>query len=213
MIAALDDAVGQVIATIRDLRLLDDTLVFFSADNGATREARAGLDQKPATAGDNAPFRGNKFSAFDGGMHVPMVMSWPGVIPKGQVLSQVGSHVDVLPTIARAASVTLPVDRTFDGFDALPMAMSQARFTHEAIFWSSGGQLAVRRGNWKLVKNGKTFDGTAAGTQPLAGDDALFLSNLAADPGESKNLRHEYPALADELDTLAEQWLKRVQEP
>ena len=213
MIAALDDAVGQVIATIRDLRLLDDTLVFFSADNGATREARAGLDQKPATAGDNAPFRGNKFSAFDGGMHVPMVMSWPGVIPKGQVLSQVGSHVDVLPTIARAASVALPVDRTFDGFDALPMAMSQARFTHEAIFWSSGGQLAVRRGNWKLVKNGKTFDGTAAGTQPLAGDDALFLSNLAADPGESKNLRHEYPALADELDTLAEQWLKRVQEP
>jgi arylsulfatase A-like enzyme len=212
MIAAMDEAVGQVMATLRELRLLDDTLVFFSADNGATREARAGIDQQPATAGSNAPFRGNKFSAFDGGMHVPMVMSRPGVIPKGQVLNQVGSHLDVLPTIARAAGVELPADRTFDGFDALPMAASQAGSTHDAIFWSSGGQLAVRRSNWKLVKNGKTFDGTPAGSHPLAGDDALFLSNLDADPGESKNLRHEYPGVADELDTLAEQWLKRVRE-
>lgn len=213
MISALDDAVGQVMGTLRELRLLDDTLVFVTGDNGATRESRAGLDQKPATAGNNAPFRGNKFSAFDGGMHVPMMMSWPGVIPKGQVLNQVGSHLDLLPTITKAAGVAPPADRTLDGFDALPMAASKAGSTHDAIFWSSGGQLAVRRGNWKLVKNGKTFDGTPTGNQALTGDDALFLSNLDADPGESKNLRHENPALADELDTLAEQWLKRVREP
>ena len=212
MIAALDDGIGQVMGALRDLRLLDDTLVFCSADNGATREARAGLDQKSATAGNNAPFRGNKFSAFDGGMHVPMVMSWPGVIPKGQVLQQVGSHLDLLPTIAKAAGVAAPNDRTLDGFDALPMAVAQAKSTHEAIFWSSGGQLAVRRGNWKLVKDGKTFDGTADGNKALTGDDALFLSNLDDDPGESKNLRHQYPAVADELDTLMAEWVKRVRE-
>jgi arylsulfatase A-like enzyme len=213
MLSAVDDGVGQVIRTLRELRLLDNTLVFFSADNGATREARAGLGGKPATAGSNAPFRGNKFSAFDGGMHVPMVMSWPGAIPKGQVLHQMGNHVDLLPTICKAAGAAVPSDRTMDGFDALPLAVSGAKSNHDAIFWSSGGQLAVRRGNWKLVKNGKLFDGTPDGNQPLGGDDSLFLSNLGEDPGESKNLRHRNPAMVDELATIAEKWLEDVKKP
>ncbi|HXB73540.1 MAG TPA: sulfatase-like hydrolase/transferase [Candidatus Acidoferrales bacterium] len=213
MLSAVDDGVGQVMRTLRELRLLDNTLVFFSADNGATREARAGLGGMPATAGNNAPFRGNKFSAFDGGMHVPMVMSWPGAIPKGQVLHQMGNHVDLLPTICKAAGAAVPSDRTMDGFDALPLAVSGAKSNHDAIFWSSGGQLAVRRGNWKLVKNGKLFDGTPGGSQPLAGDDALFLSNLDEDPGESKNLRHRNPAMVDELATMAEKWLEDVTKP
>src|SRR5216684_1771133 len=213
MLSAVDDGVGQVLRTLRELGLRENTLVFFSADNGATREARAGLNQKPATAGDNAPFRGNKFSAFDGGMHVPMVMNWPGVIPKGQVLRQVGNHIDLLPTICKAAGVPAPTDRTIDGFDALPMATTDAKSTHDAIYWSSGGQLAVRRGVWKLVKNGKLFDGTPDGNKPLEGDDALFLSNLDEDPGESKNLRHKYPAVADELLTMAERWQDTVKNP
>ncbi len=213
MLAAVDDAVGQVLRTLRELNLIENTLIFFSADNGATREARAGLNQKPATAGNNAPFRGNKFSAFDGGMHVPMVMSWPGVIPKGQVLRQIGNHVDLLPTISKAAGVPIPTDRTMDGFDALPMATAGAKSTHDAIYWSSGGQLAVRRGNWKLVKNGKVFDGTPDGAKPLEGDDALFLSNVDEDPSESKNLRHKNPAVADELLTMAERWQENVKNP
>jgi arylsulfatase A-like enzyme len=210
MISALDDAVGQVMATVRELGLAENTLVFFSADNGATREARAGLNQKPATAGNNAPFRGYKFSAFDGGMHVPMAMSWPGVIPKGQVLRQIGSHLDVLPTIVKAAGA--PAKRTIDGADALPIAASGAKSSHEAIYWSQAGQLAVRRGPWKLVKNGRTYDGTPDGNKPLTGDDALFLSNLEEDPGESKNLRHVDARVADELETMAEAWLKSVAE-
>jgi arylsulfatase A-like enzyme len=213
MIAAVDDAVGEVVRTLRESRQLDDTLIFFTGDNGATREARAGLNQKPATAGSNAPFRGNKFSAFDGGMHVPMVQHWPGVIPGGRVVQEVGSHLDLLPTVCQAAGVPLPAGRTYDGFDALPLSRDGAHSKHDAIFWSQGGQLAVRRGEWKLVKNGRTYDGTPAGNQPLGGDDALFLSNLTQDPGESMNLRHRYPALTDELDTLMNRWLERVRQP
>ncbi len=213
MLSAADDGVGQVMRTLRELHLTEQTFVFFAADNGATREARAGLGQKPATAGNNAPFRGNKFSAFDGGMHVPMIMSRPGVIPKGRVLKELGSHLDLLPTICHAAGRDLPADRTYDGFDALPLATSEAKSRHEAIFWSSGGQLAVRRGDWKLVKNGKTFDGTPQGNRALEGDDALFLSNVAEDPGESKNLRHQYPNVLDELQTVAEEWLASVKIP
>jgi arylsulfatase A-like enzyme len=213
MLSAVDDGVGQVMRTLREHRLTENTLVFFSADNGATREPRAGLDQKPATAGNNRPFRGNKFSAFDGGMHVPMVMSWPGTIPKGRLVREIGNHVDLLPTICTAAGVPVPNDRTMDGFNALPMAVSEARSRHNAIFWSSGGQLAVRRGSWKLVKDGKTFDGAPNGAKALEGDDALFLSNVDEDPGESRNLRHQNPALVDELLTMAEKWLQDVKEP
>jgi arylsulfatase A-like enzyme len=213
MLSAVDDGVGLVMRTLRELHLTDNTLVLFSADNGATREPRAGLNQQPARAGDNRPFRGNKFSAFDGGMHVPMAMSWPGVIPKAQVRPQVGNHVDLLPTICAAAGVPVPADRTMDGFDALPMAVSGTASRHDAIFWSSQEQLAVRRGNWKLVQNGKIFDGTAQGARPLQGDDALFLSNLDEDPGESKNLRHQNPAMVDQLLTLAEKWLADVKKP
>ena len=93
------------------------------------------------------------------------------------------------------------------------MAVSGATSKHDAIFWSSGGQLAVRRGKWKLVQNGRIFDGTLQGSQPLQGDDALFLSNLEDDPGESKNLRHQYPAVLDELQTLGDQWLRSVKNP
>jgi len=213
MLSAVDDGVGLVMRTVRELRLAENTLVFFSGDNGATRENRAGLNQQPAKAGDNRPFRGNKFSAFDGGMHVPMAMSWPGVIPKGQLLRQMGNHVDLLPTILTAAGVPIPSDRTMDGFNALPMAASNAGSKHDAIFWSSGGQLAVRRGSWKLVKDGKTFDGTPEGSQSLQGDDSVFLSNVDEDPGESKNLRHGNPALADELLTAAQKWLVEVKKP
>jgi arylsulfatase A-like enzyme len=212
LLAAVDDGVGQVMDAVAATGNSESTLVFFTADNGATREARAGLNGKPATAGNNTPFRGNKFSAFDGGMHVPMVMNWPGVIPAGQVREQIGSHLDLLPTICGTAEVPLPADRTMDGFDALPMAISGAPAAHDAIFWSSSGQLAVRRGKWKLVKNGRTFDGTPGGAKPLEGEDALFLSDVEQDPGESKNLRHEFPAVADELLTMAQKWLEDVKE-
>ena len=213
MLSAVDDGVGLVMRTLRESGLAENTLVFFAADNGATREPRAGVNQQPARAGDNRPFRGNKFSAFDGGMHVPMIVSWPGKIPPAQVRRQVGSHLDLLPTICTAAGVPVPNDRTMDGFDALPMAAAGAASKHDAIFWSSGGQLAVRRGNWKLVKNGKVFDGTPEGARPLEGDDSVFLSNVEVDPGESRNLRHQNPALADELLTSAEKWLEDVKKP
>jgi arylsulfatase A-like enzyme len=206
MLAALDDGVGQMVSALRESGQLDNTLIVFSADNGATREARAGLGGKPATAGINQPFRGNKFSAFDGGMHVPMIMRWPGAVPRGQVSTRVGSHLDLCPTIAAAAGALLPQDRTYDGANALDPAYTG----HEAIYWSINGQLAVRRGPWKLVKDGKTYDGTPEGDKSLTGDDALFLSNLEDDPGERVNLRHRHPDVTDSLLTQAQNWLESV---
>ncbi len=203
MLAAADDAVGQILGTVKKMGQIENTMVFFLADNGATREPRAGLGGKPATAGSNGVFRGEKFSLFDGGMHVPGILSWPGKAPAGQVIHDIRMSVDILPTILTAAGVPLPNDRTLDGRDIL------GKSRHEAIFWDSAGQQAVRRGNWKLVKNGFVA-GPEGGRTRMQGDDALFLSDLDKDPGETKNLRRANPALVDELLTLLDRWQERV---
>jgi arylsulfatase A-like enzyme len=210
MLAAVDDVVGEVVRTVKEYNLTEDTFVIFTADNGATREKRAGLNQQIPDASHNGILRGYKFSAFDGGMHPPMIMSWQGTIPSGQIVDEVGCHIDLLPTFCNAAGVAVPADRTIDGHDALPMATAKAKSPHEAIFWASSNQLAVRKGDWKLVKDGIVFDGTPQGQKPLTADDALFLSNLRDDPGESRNLRHEHPELVDELETQANKWLEDV---
>jgi arylsulfatase A-like enzyme len=210
MLAAVDDAVGEVLRTLKEYNLTERTFTIFTADNGATREKRAGLNQQIPDAGHNGILRGYKFSAFDGGMHPPMIMNWPGTIQGGQISDEVGCHIDLLPTLCKAAGVPVPIDRIIDGRDALPMATSQAKSPHKAIYWASNNQVAVRKGKWKLVKDGIVYDGTPEGSKPLTGDDALFLSNLEEDPGESRNMRHQFPAVADELETEAAKWLADV---
>ncbi len=210
MLSAADDGIGRILDTLDKTGQRDNTLIFFLGDNGATTEARAGLGQKTATAGSNAPFRGHKFSVFDGGMHVPGIMSWPGTIPKGQTIRELVMTADILPTACAAAGVDPPRDRTIDGRNILNVAASGANSPHEILFWANGKQLAVRRGRWKLVMDGITYDGTPDGRQPLQGDDALFLSDLENDPGETTNLRHQNSDLVDELSTLARRWRDEV---
>jgi len=210
MLSAADDGVGRILRALEQSGQRDNTLIWFGGDNGATTEARAGLNQRPATAGSNAPFRGFKFSVFDGGMHVPAILNWPAVIPPRQTIREIAMTADLLPTICNAAGVAVPSDRTIDGRDILPLATSGAPSPHEAVFWAEGPQLAVRRGRWKLVIDGITYDRTEEGRKPLAGEDSVFLSNLEEDPGETRNLRRRHPELVDELATLAHRWRQEV---
>jgi arylsulfatase A-like enzyme len=210
MLAAADDGVGEVLRTLDKGGIRDNTLIIFSADNGATTEARAGLSQQMATAGSNAPYRGFKFSLFDGGMHVPAIFHWPGVIQPGQVIRETAMTADLLPTICTAAGVPVPADRTIDGRDALPLMTAGAKSQHPDVFWDSDKQQAVRRGRWKLVVNGAVYDGPPESRQPLTGDDAMFLSDLEEDPGETRNLRRKHPELVDELATAISRWQETV---
>lgn len=208
MISAVDDGVGEIRKSLRDIGALDNTLVFFLADNGATTEARAGLRQQPATAGDNGAYRGFKFSLFDGGMHVPGIMSWPGVIPKARTVNELAMTMDILPTVCAAAGVKL--DHKVDGSDILNVAAKGARSPHQSIFWENGQQTAARKDNWKLVVNGNVYGRTPDEKKPLTGDDAIFLSDLASDPGETRNLRRQHPQVVDELLTSIAAWSKDV---
>jgi arylsulfatase A-like enzyme len=205
MIAALDDGVGEIMAAVKQAGVLENTMVVFIGDNGATVEKRAGLNQDFAKAGNNGPFRGFKFSLFDGGMHVPGIMSWPGTIPARQQIRELAMSMDILPTICKAAGASLPEGYTVNGSDILPVATSQAKSPHPAIFWAQGGQLATRRGPWKLVVGGILFNRTPDSGK-MTGDDTVFLSNLDQDPGESTNLRHKHPEIVDELQTSLNTW-------
>ena len=167
MVSAVDDQIGNLLHTLEQTDARSNTLIFYAADNGATREPRAGLNGQPARGGRNNGLRGAKFSLFDGGMHVPAILNWPGQIPGGQVIREQGMHMDVLPTLLKAAGVTPPVD--IDGLDVMPMATRRAPSPHDALYWASSGQLAMRQGKWKLVYNGFEADGNRQRSQAPGG--------------------------------------------
>ncbi|MCL4401208.1 MAG: sulfatase-like hydrolase/transferase, partial [Acidobacteria bacterium] len=203
MLNAADDGIGAIRRALAANGQLDNTLLFLVGDNGATTEKRAGLNQEYATAGSNGPFKGFKFSLFDGGMHVPGLLHWPARVRGGRAIDTPVQSMDILPTALAAAGLPLP-----DGMDGKPLLplLEGGKPPHEALFWHQGGQTAVRRGAWKLVMDGKLYDRRSEGNKPLTGEDALWLSNLEEDPGESRNLRRLHPDLVDELATLAARW-------
>lgn len=213
MIASMDDAVGAILHELDRRRMRENTIVLFMSDNGATREPRAGLGQKPPAVGLNTPFRGFKFSHFDGGIHVPALVSWPAALPAGKVNAGLASHIDVLPTLCAAAGIAPPSDRTIDGRNLLPMMRDGSESPREALFWADGrGQGAVRKGDWKLVLNGSDFDyATGKAYVPLAGEDTRFLSNLENDPGERRNVAGQHPERARELEQMWKDWRADVE--
>jgi len=210
MLAAADDQVGRIVSTLERTGQRENTLIWLLGDNGATTERRAGLQQRIATAGKNGPFRGYKFSTFDGGTHVPSLVNWPGHVPAGRRSEELLMTPDILPTSCHVAGVALPGDRTYDGRNVWDVVSGAGKSPHEFFAWANGPQLAIRKGKWKLVLNGVTHDGTPEGSKPLEGEDAVFLSNLEEDPGEKRNLRRAEPKVSDELQTLLHRWREEV---
>lgn len=202
MLAAMDDGVGEILATLEEEGLRQDTLVFFFSDNGATIEDRAGR------GGRNTPYRGYKFSLFEGGVRMPAIASWPGILPAGKVRSAMCAGFDLFPTLAKLCGAELPTDRVIDGRDIWPLLVDGARSPHETLFWKRYDQVAVRQGDWKLVKNPILALGEE---NALHGADRTFLSNLADDPGEKTNLASSHPEKTAELEKRIESWERSLE--
>ena len=178
MLSAMDDAIGSVLSTMKT-RGLDNTVVFFMSDNGATQEERADHRGRIYNGGSNGRYRGSKGSLFEGGIRVPAMLSWPGVIPRGQVRDDCGVAMDVLPTFLEWAGVTPPAH--VDGANLGPALQGKSPWPKRDLFWNYDGQSAIRRGQWKLVQNHR---------ERLGGElrEEAWLSDLALDPAESRNL-------------------------
>ena len=143
MLANLDDGVGQVLDKNPRGRIERRTLVFLLSDNGGpTKELTS----------SNAPLRGGKGDMYEGGIRLPFIISWPGVVPAGKVGARPISAVDILPTALAAAGRAVPRDRVIDGVNLVPFLRGEASGQpHESLYWRMGDKAAWRQGDWKLV--------------------------------------------------------------
>ena len=174
MVRSLDRSVGRVLGALRDNGLEENTLVFFTSDNGGP--AYIGLPRI------NEPFRGWKISYFEGGIHVPFFLKWPARLAGGQTFEPPVHGFDIFATAAAAAGVEPPSDRTIDGVDLVPYAAGEAEgVPHDTLFWRTGGYQVVLADGYKLQVS----------DPPASGQEWLF--HLPTDPTEQQNLADDEP--------------------
>lgn len=196
MMKALDENVGRILDALASAGLADTTLVVFTNDNGG---------QTGLTA-SNAPLRGKKGDMWEGGIRVPMLMRWPGVIAAGRVVDDPVITLDFLPTFLAAAGARDVVeDGALDGIDLLPLLRGDAeRLPERDLFWRSGGasgRVAMRDGQWKLVHN-RHQDGAKA-----------ELYDLANDIGEQNDLAARNPDRVGAMQARLRAWEGGLTEP
>jgi len=181
MVRSVDRSVGRVLQALRDEGLDSNTIVIFTSDNGAP--GYVGIPDL------NKPFRGWKLTLFEGGLRVPYVAKWPGHIPAGTQYAAPVSNIDILPTVAAAAGVSLPTDRVIDGVNLLPfLAPGGKAQPARSLYWRDGPYRTVQDQGWKLIVSERPKK------------DWLF--NLGDDPTERRNLAALQPQKLAQLKAL-----------
>ncbi|MFM1767513.1 MAG: Arylsulfatase [Verrucomicrobiota bacterium] len=204
VLAEIDWSVGQILDALRRHRLEEDTLVIFTSDNGPWLSYGD-------HAGSSGGFREGKGTAWEGGVRVPFLARWPGRIPRGTVCREPAMTIDVFPTVAGLAGGRLP-EHPIDGRDLWPLLSGRkgASSPHEALwfYWDSGLH-AIRSGSWKLhfphsyVQPNPPGNGGRPGRMLNPRTD-LALYDLAADPGETRDLSAAHPEVVARLQVLAD---------
>ncbi|MCI0455798.1 MAG: sulfatase [Gemmataceae bacterium] len=210
MVTALDDAVGAVLAKLRDSGLEEETLIFFLSDNG-------GPLGSAWNGSSNFPLRGQKGDLLEGGVRVPFLVQWRGRLPAGKVYDHPVIQLDILPTALAAAGARARPEWKLDGVDLLPhlTGKNQDR-PHETLFWrfhfpprqEPVFKWAVRQGDWKLVKEAERHP-----ERGFTGKTWLRLYNLATDPGEMNDLSAKEPARVKRLEALWQRWNAEMAPP
>jgi len=193
MIVRMDREIGRLLSALDDAGLAGNTLIVFTSDNGATFETRN--YGASAFHDSNHPFRGGKRTLWEGGIRVPGVVRWPGRVPTGRTSDEIVHMTDVMPTFLAASGGALDPSWNVDGANLLGVWEGKERPPDRALFWEwrseSHDQLAALRGDLKLV---------VAGGRPE-------LFDVAADPGERRNIIDDHPTLAADLRRELERWL------
>ncbi len=193
VIEELDWSVGQILRTLKELKLDEKTLVIFTTDNGAA-------------SGSSKPLRAKKGSLYDGGIRVPCIMRWPGKIPAGRVCSEVAATIDLLPTIAQLTGGKTPDDRVIDGKSIWPLmqGLPEAKSPHEAYIVIHGGKAALRSGQWKFYPWPEGADRRRRGqpAPPRPQGPPVQLYDVSVDIGETNNVAGEHPEVVSHLQEL-----------
>ncbi len=202
----IDWGVGQILQTLEETGLDENTLVIFTSDNGPWLNYGN-------HAGNTGGYREGKGTTFEGGQRVPCLMLWKGVIPEGEVCNNLVSGIDILPTLAAVADAPLPENK-IDGVNLLPLLEGDFDANPRETFYyyyRQNSLEAVRHGSWKLVfpHPGRTYEGFQPGNdgQPgqVNGNHAVEsgLYDLRRDPGERYDVSESYPEIIEELETIA----------
>ena len=200
MVESVDDAVGRICSVLDELNLAENTIIFFTSDNGGVM----GIT-------NNAPLRSGKGFPYEGGIREPLLVRWPNVIKPGTVSSEPVTSVDYFPTICKAAGVPLPRDRNIDGVSLLGHLKTNGlqKLNRDALFWhfphyrgSVVPYSIIREGNWKLIKR---YDTSASSAVP---GKAFELFNLKGDLSEENDLSDVLPSKVRQLDAKLRRWLR-----
>ena len=192
MVESLDDAVGRICSTLDELNLAENTIIFFTSDNGGLLGPT-----------NNAPLRSGKGFPYEGGIREPLIVRWPKLVKPGTISHEPVTSVDYFPTICQAAGVPLPNDRDIDGVSLLGHLKSNGtrELNRHALYWHFPhyrGKIVpysiIREGSWKLIKRyeGKPFE----------------LFNLKSDLSEENDLSKIYPTKTRQLDAKLRRWLR-----
>lgn len=208
MIKSLDQSVGRLLDTLDELGLADDTIIVLFSDNGGNEYDRVGPQQWTPT--NNDPLRSGKGAVYEGGVRVPMMVSWPGAVEPGSVCREPVMSMDLYPTILAMAGARARPDQTIDGESLVPLLRQEGAPDRDAIFChmphtvnSVTGKLSmpstwVRKGDWKLIRFYETCEEFP---------NEFELYNLRKDIGETNNLAGHMPEKVRELDALIERFL------
>ena len=208
MLSAMDDGIGRVLAALRDAGLEENSLIIFLNDNGGPT-----MQGTTINGSSNAPLRGSKRQTWEGGIRVPLIIQWKGKFPAGKIDPRPIIQLDVLPTALSAAGLKPKPRSNFDGVDLLPfLTGKRSGRPHNALYWRLGEHMAIREGDWKLVKTG---EGRLFGADAAAADylSSVQLFNLAADVSESRNVAAENPKKVEQLVASWKLWNKMLAKP
>jgi len=199
MIENLDQSIARILEKLDELALTNRTVIVFTSDNGGLRTIYTGVGQDVSS---NEPLRDEKGTLYEGGIRVPLIVRWPGVIRPGSVCREPTTTVDLMPTFCEIAGAELP-DQPIDGLSLVPLLRNpstqlnrRAIYFHYPHYHHSRPAGAIRVGDWKLIE---FFDGTP-----------LELYNLKNDIGETHNLAPEMPEKAAQLQQMLVKWRKEV---
>lgn len=184
-ITCLDNAVGEILTLVKELRLEGNTLVIFTSDNGASRIGR------------NEPLRAGKGSMFEGGIREPFIAKWPGQIPPGTVSHEFTTTLEFFPTFLAVAGAKPPKGVKLDGFNMMPVMKGEEKSQRREMYWQAQSRKAARIDNWKWVEQRKRGGG---------------LFDLSTDIGEQNDLSKEKPEILNMVRGKWEAWRKEMDE-
>ena len=189
LVAEADEAIGDVMAKLRELKLEENTLIFLMSDNGGAY-----------VNAEMGGLRGHKWFCWEGGIRVSWMAAWKGRVPGGRVSAEPVIGLDILPTALAASGAEVKPEWQIDGVNLLPLLEGKAdKLAPRELYFRFGVQHAVRSGDWKLVKASQKME-------PM-------LVNLAQDPGEQKDLSAQFPDKKKELQSLFDQWNSGMKPP